>query len=171
MNILKTNVLDVSGKQRNYPKKKDLKTRKHKGNDNVVKFEHSSELLGNSRVVLSGENSEPKYSNYLCFVVSVQTNKLMSEYGGKYGGIAYTESQQQTHDLIKSLHESGLGYRRIAQLLNSKNITTLTGKEWKGNHVFAVLKRYRQREERLSRREEVFEPEISKFEVRWERNY
>ena len=84
-----------------------------------------------SRVVLSGENSEPKYSNYLCFVVSVQTNKLMSEYGGKYGRIAYTETQQQTHDLIKSLHESGLGYRRIAQHLNSKNITTLTGKEWK----------------------------------------
>ena len=119
---------------------------------------------------MSGENSEPKYSNYLCFVVSVQTNKLMSEYGGKYGGIAYTESQQQTHDLIKSLNESGLGYRRIAHHLNSKNITTLTGKEWKGNHVFAVLKRYRQREERLSRREEVFEPEISRFEVRWERD-
>ena len=101
------------------------------------------------RVVLSGENSEPKYSNYLCFVVSVQTNKLMSEYGGKYGGIAYTESQQQTHDIIKSLHESGLGYRRIAHHLNSKNISTLTGKEWKGNQVFAVLKRYRQREESL----------------------
>ena len=119
---------------------------------------------------MSGENSEPKYSNYLCFVVSVQTNKLMSEYGGKYGGIAYTESQQQTHDLIKSLHESGLGYRRIAHHLNSKNITTLTGKEWKGNHVFAVLKRHREREERLSRKEEAFEPEISKFEVRWERD-
>ena len=44
--------------------------------------------MGYRRVVLSGENSEPKYSNYLCFVVSVQTNKLMSEYGGKYGGIA-----------------------------------------------------------------------------------
>ncbi len=29
-------------------KKKDLKTRGHKGNDNVVKFEHSSEPLGNS---------------------------------------------------------------------------------------------------------------------------
>ena len=120
---------------------------------------------------MSGKNSEPKYSNYLCFVVSVQTNKLMSEYGGKYGGIEYTESQQQTRDIIKSLHECGLGQRRIAQHLNSKNITTLTGKEWKGNHVFAVLKRYRQREERLSRREEVFEPEISKFEVRWERSY
>ena len=41
------------------------------------------DLFCYSRVVLSGENSEPKYSNYLCFVVSVQTNKLMSEYGGK----------------------------------------------------------------------------------------
>ena len=109
-------------------------------------------FLIHRRVGLSGENSEPKYSNYLCFVVSVQTNKLMSEYGGKYGGIAYTESQQRTHDLIKSLHESGLGYRRIAQHLNSKNITTLTGKECKGNHVFAVLKRYREREERFSKK-------------------
>lgn len=117
------------------------------------------------RVVLSGENSEPKYANFLCFVVSVQTNKLISQ----RGGIGYSKSQKDIHDLIKSLHESGLGYRRIAQHLNSKNITTLTGKEWKGNHVFAVLKRFRQREERLSRRNEVFEPVISKFEVRWER--
>ena len=57
------------------------------------------------RVVLSGENSEPKYSNYLCFVVSVQTNKLMSE----YGGIGYSDSQEDTYDLIKSLHDGGLG--------------------------------------------------------------
>jgi hypothetical protein len=66
----------------------------------------------------------------------------MSEYGGKYGGVAYTYSQRKTHDLIKSLHDSGLGYRRIAHHLNAKNITTLTGKEWKGNHVFAVLSGY-----------------------------
>ena len=135
------------------------------------KLNRKPTFIRHSRVVLSGENSEPKYSNYLCFVVSVQTNKLMSEYGGKYGGIAYTDSQRKTHDLIKSLHDSGLGYRRIAHHLNAKNITTLTGKEWKGNHVFAVLKRYRQREDSLSNRQEVFEPEISKFEVRWERNY
>ena len=114
---------------------------------------------------MSGENSEPKYANFLCFVVSVQTNKLMS----RRGGIGYSKSQKETHDLIKSLHESGLGYRRIAQNLNAKNITTLTGKEWKGNHVYAVLKRYRQRQERLSRIEEIFEPNIFKFEVRWER--
>ena len=116
---------------------------------------------------MSGENSEPKYANFLCFVVSVQTNKLISQ----RGGIGYSKSQKEIHDIIKSLYDSGLGYRRIAQHLNSKNITTLTGKEWRGNHVFAVLKRYREREERLSRREEVFEPEISKFEGRWERNW
>ena len=115
--------------------------------------------------MITFENSEPKYANFLCFIVSVQTNKLIS----KRGGIGYFKSQKETLELIKSLHESGLGYRRIAQHLNSKNITTFTGKEWKGNHVFAVLKRYRQREERLSRREEVFEPEISKFEVRYEK--
>ena len=121
--------------------------------------------MQNCGVGLSGENSEPKYANFLCFIVSVQTNKLIS----KRGGIGYSKSQKETLELIKSLHESGLGYRRIAQHLNAKNITTFTGKEWKGNHVFAVLKRYRQREERLSRREEVFEPEISKFEVRYEK--
>ena len=48
-----------------------------------------------------------------------------------------------TIERIKSLHENGLGYQRIAQHLNSKNITTLTGKEWKGNHVFAFLKRFK----------------------------
>jgi hypothetical protein len=72
----------------------------------------------------------------------------MSEYGGKYGGIAYTESQQRTHDLIKSLHESGLGYRRIAQHLNAKNITTLTGKEWKGNIMLSTKSQYSARRAR-----------------------
>jgi len=62
-----------------------------------------------------------------------------------------------------------LDIEELPHHLNAKNITTLTGKEWKGNHVFAVLKRYREREKMLSKKEEVFEPEISKFEVRWER--
>ena len=115
---------------------------------------------------MSGENSEPKYANFLCFVVSIQTNKLMS----KRGGNEYSHSQKETHNLVKSLYKRGLGYQSIAQLLNSKNITTFTGKEWNGNHVFAILKRYRERQERLSIIEEVFEPEISKFEVRCERN-
>ena len=85
------------------------------------------------------------------------------------GGIGYSRSQKETHDLIKLLHESGLGYRKIAKYLNARNITTLTGKDWQGNHVFVVLKRHKEREERLSGIEEELEPEISKFEVRWEK--
>ncbi len=114
---------------------------------------------------MSGENSEPENANFLCFIVSVQINKLMS----RRGGIWYSNSQKATHDLIKSLYEGGLGYRRIVHHLNEKNITTRTGKQWKGNHVFAVLKRYKEREERLSLKEKEFEPEISKFEVRCEK--
>ena len=114
---------------------------------------------------MSGENSEPKYASFLCFVVSVQTNKLMS----RRGGIGYSKLQKETHDLIKSLRESGLGYRRIAHHLNSKNIKTYTGKQWKGNHVYATLKRFKEREKRLSLREEVFKSEISKFIVIYEK--
>ena len=45
------------------------------------------------------------------------------------------QNRKETYDLIKSLHESGLGYRRIAHYLNSKNITTFTVKKWKGNYI------------------------------------
>ena len=92
--------------------------------------------MQNRRVGLSGENSEPKYANFLCIVVSVQTNKLMS----RRGGIGYSKLQIETHNLIKSPHTNGKGYRRIANHLNKKNIKTYTGKQWKGNHVFSVLK-------------------------------
>ena len=120
--------------------------------------------MQNSRVVLSGENSEPKYSNYLCFVVSVQTNKLMSE----YGGIGYSDSQQETYDLIKSLHDGGMGYRKIAQYLNEQGIKTVRGNTWKNTQVFSVLKKYRARQERIQNVQLREHPiEISKFELQW----
>ena len=61
--------------------------------------------------------------------------------------------------------------RRIAHFLNLKKNKTLTGNEWNGSLVFAIMKRNKQRVERLTRRNENFAPEISKFEVRWERNW
>ena len=76
---------------------------------------------------------------------------------------------KKTHDLIKSLYKSGLGYRRIAYHLNAKNLKTYTCKECKGNHVYAILKRYKEREQKLTLEKEVFKPEIAKFEVRWKR--
>ena len=68
-----------------------------------------------------------------------------------YNSNNWSEEQQETHDLIKSLHESSLGYRKIAQHLNDKDIKTHTGKEWgeTGNSVYSVLKKYSLREERL----------------------
>ena len=44
-----------------------------------------------------------------------------------------------------------MSYTRITKLLNKKGIKTHTGKEWgeTGNSVYSVLKKYRQREERL----------------------
>ena len=129
------------------------------------KLNPHSTAISHRRVGLSGENSEPKYANFLCFIVSVQTNKLMS----KRGGVGYSKFQKKSHDLIKSLHKSGLGYPRIAYHLNAKNLKTYTGKEWKGNHVYATLKRYKEREQKLTLKQEVFKPEISKFEVWRER--
>ncbi len=90
------------------------------------------------RVGLSGEKFEPKYANFLCFVVSVQTNKLMS----RRGWIGYSKLQIEIHNLIKSLHTNGMSYRRIANHLNSKIIKNYTVKQWKGNHVYATLKRF-----------------------------
>ena len=77
--------------------------------------------------------------------------------------------QIEIHNIIKSLHANDMCYRRIANHLNSKNIRTYNGKKWKGNHVHTTLKRFKEREKRLSIMDEVFKPEISKFEVRWER--
>ena len=66
----------------------------------------------------------------------------------EYGRIGYSDSQHDTYDLIKSLHDGVLGYRRIAHHLNLKNIKTLTGKEWNGSLVFAIMKRNKQRNHR-----------------------
>ncbi|MBS01319.1 MAG: hypothetical protein CMQ24_01245, partial [Gammaproteobacteria bacterium] len=52
---------------------------------------------------------------------------------------------EETHRLIKSLHDSGLGYRRIAYRLNERGILTSRGNVWSSPQVYSVLKRYRER--------------------------
>ena len=76
------------------------------------------------------------------------------------------------HDYIKSLHDSGMSYRRITKLLNKKGIKTLTGKEWgeTGNSVYTVLKKYPQREERLELLNRWHEIERGTMEVKLEKN-
>ena len=59
----------------------------------------------------------------------------------------YSPEQEKLHNYIKSLHDSGMSYRRITKLLNEKGITTHRGKRWgvTGNSVYSVLKRHKQR--------------------------
>ena len=44
---------------------------------------------------------------------------------------------------IKALHQSGLGYRKIAHKLNAENLTTHKVKTWGGNNVYSVFKRHK----------------------------
>ena len=104
------------------------------------------------------------YSNYLCFTVSIRINQLISQR-------KYTSHQQENYDLITSLQDEGMGYRRISHYLNERGIKTSRGKKWTNSLVFSVLKRFRQRQERL--KDVVgkeYEPVWGKFEVKWMRN-
>ena len=61
----------------------------------------------------------------------------------------YSEHQQYLYNTIKELHEKGLGYRKISNWFNERNIKTPRGSEFKGNYVYSILKKGRIREERL----------------------
>ena len=54
----------------------------------------------------------PKYSHYLCFSVSVRTNKFALKHLDRY-----SPEQEEVFQKIKSLHDSGKGYGTIAKLL------------------------------------------------------
>ena len=109
--------------------------------------------------------SETKYSHFLCFKVHARTNKLVYSQTSKY-----KQEQQELHDYIKSLHDSGMSYRRITKLLIKKGIKTHTGKEWgkTGNSVYSVLKKYRQREERLELLNKEYELEWGEMRIEWQ---
>ena len=105
-----------------------------------------------------------EFSQYLCFKVSFGTNNLLKD----YNPTKWSDSQQEKYDLVKSLQDEGMGYRRIAQHLNARGIKTTTGKEWKNSHVFAFIKRYKEREHRLKNvKTHNYGVEIGKFELKW----
>tara|TARA_A100001011_G_scaffold386151_1_gene461444 strand:- start:447 stop:830 length:384 start_codon:yes stop_codon:yes gene_type:complete len=124
---------------------------------------HQSKTLSHSGVDLTDEIT-PKYSHYLCFTVSVRTNRLMHHQD------RWTPQQEETIQLVKQLQKSGLGYRKIVKYLNAKGIKTSKGNSWKNTTVFSFLKRYKERQQRLAFIEKEYEPIWGKMEVRWEKN-
>ena len=122
-------------------------------------------LIDDCRVDSTDEITLPKYTHYLCFSVKVKTNKFVY-----FPLEKYTPQQQEVFNKILSLHNSGLGYKNISHYLNSKGILTHKGKQWGNNNVYSVLKRYKEREERIEYMNREYEPEWSKMEIQWEKN-
>jgi len=77
----------------------------------------------------------------------------------------FTSRQEEIYELIKSLDDSGLGYRRIAKRLRDMNIKTARGSVFKNNNVFAVIKRYEERQVRIR------EERNRKYEHKWGKMY
>ena len=114
-----------------------------------------AETISYSRIDLTYNLTNTDYSTYnltnksityICFTVKHRTNTLVHYHNDKY-----SEEQEKTHNLIKSLHDSGLGYRRIAYWLNENQYKTPRGHEFKNNHVHSILKKRRIRNERINR--------------------
>ena len=95
-----------------------------------------------NRLFLSEE-----YKQYLTFSVEISTNTLITQYSKHL----WSGEQEHTHKRIKSLHDSGKGYRTIAKLLNAESFRTAKNNEWKNSNVYSVLKRYAERQARLER--------------------
>ena len=98
---------------------------------------------------------------YICFDVKIRFNNLISEQNPN----RFSEKQYSRYRLIKTLHDNGLGYRRISSSLNKKGLTTENGHGWKPNYVYSVLKRYKEREDRIKFRNKKYKPMFSKM---WE---
>ena len=79
---------------------------------------------------------------FLQFTITVSSSNLNNYF--------YSEHQQYLYDTIKELHGKGLGYRKISNWFNERNIKTPRGSEFQGNYVFSILKKGRIREERLN---------------------
>ncbi len=72
------------------------------------------------------------------------------------------------HDLIKSLHDGGMGYRKIAKLLNTKKTKTIRGNIWESNQVYSILKRYKERLKRLEFINKEYEMVWSRMKIKYE---
>ena len=83
-----------------------------------------------------------RFNVYLNFTDTCRTNLMVYKR-------ELTNKQEEICELIKSMHDSGLGYRLIAKRFRDMNIKTARGRVFKNNNVFAVIKRYAERQARL----------------------
>jgi len=78
----------------------------------------------------------------------------------------YTQYQQYLFDIIKGYREQSVSkwtWKKIVDILNSKNLKTPMGKTFKSNHVHSIYKKGIIREERLNSKYEIVD---RKLEIR-----
>ncbi len=63
------------------------------------------------------------------------------------------------------MHDSGLGYRRIAKRLRDLNVKTARGSVFKNTNMFSVIKRYEERQIRIR------EERNCKYDKEWGKMY
>ena len=95
---------------------------------------------------LSERDEFDSFQYFIEFTVTVSSSNLNNYF--------YSEHQQYLYDTIKELHGKGLGYKKISNWFNDRDIKTPRGSEFKGNYVFSILKKGRIREVRLNRESE-----------------
>ena len=93
---------------------------------------------------------------FLSFQVKVTSNQLWNA--------NYSAHQTYLHSRIVSLKEKGLGYRKIAQQLNSEGIKTPRGKQFLPASVHSILKKKKIRDTRMNQQ---FDKEVSALELEY----
>ena len=80
---------------------------------------------------------------YLCFTGTLRSSRLSLP-------SVYSEYQQFLHDTTVEFREKGWTFKQIAKWFNENGFKTVHGKKFFGTHVFSILKKKRQRDERLN---------------------
>ena len=127
-----------------------------------------SKSIRNCGVVLNGHYSDSQeYCYYLRFNISIRFNNL-----NPINHNTYSKEQLQRYKLIKSLYDKGMGYRKISVYLNDRGILTENGSQWgvTGNYVYSVLKRFKEREERMNLENKKYDTKITDFQIKYLRN-
>ena len=103
-------------------------------------------------------------SLHFCFTLSFQSNDLTYL-------VKYSKRQEMIYKIISYLHnEERMSYRQITKKLNSFNIKTTRNKVFgkSGNSVYSVLKRFKEREERIKTvRQKNFKMKMSNFCIKY----
>ena len=94
---------------------------------------------------------------FLCFEVEVTSNQLWHS--------NYSPYQSFLHTKIKQLKKEGLGYRKIAKMLNEENIKTPRGKTFYPSSVYSIIKKKKIRNDRLH---EHFKKKISRLRFEYD---